>query len=130
MSLTIDEIKISRHFRARAKDSNHKLTMDVGKHHSGIWLTSNASAMEKLEQIGICTQGENVYFLYYPELSYYQEGVSKNLILPFAFGTRGLQIPHPDGTVSEFSLKDISNLVRKFCQTTTKKKENGEESET
>lgn len=96
-----DQINLGKHLKVRALGVH--LDVHCGVNYVGAWLDNGKGGQNSL---GIfMRQGEQPYLMCWPEADYGNQ-------LPFAFGPMGLQVPHPGGTVTTLSLKEISDLVQ------------------
>lgn len=106
---SVDQLEISKHVKIHSGD--FKFDIHSGKDGIGFWL-SNKNDKPGFNTIGAYIgNNQSPYFMIYPERGFWRGG---NNQLPFALSPKGLQVPHPDGSVTQLSLRDISDLVKMF----------------
>lgn len=109
--LFVKQLEISKHVKIRTDGAS----LDVHKDNSsiGVWLTSGPeNGKSGYSTIGVFgSKGQAPYFQLWPCQKYWNCDAKNKL--PFAFSAdSGIQIPHPDGTVTTISLKQLSELAK------------------
>lgn len=109
--LTVEQLTVGKHFKVKSEHGT--LTINSSNKILGVWLSRNGKNSPG-EQIGMVLQ-PNVppYFCVYPRSDYRTSG---NNHLPFALSANGLQVPHPDGTVTFLPLEKLAALVKQLSE--------------
>ncbi len=109
--LTVDQLTVGKHFKVKSEHGT--LTINSSNKILGVWLSRNGKNSPG-EQIGMVLQ-LNVapYFCVYPKNDFVKSG---NNHLPFALSAEGLQVPHPDGTVTILPLEKLAALVKQLAE--------------
>lgn len=106
--LFVKQLEVDKHFKMKCDVG--QLDIHAGSTCLGLWLVKNGCSGDD-NSIGMICEPLGVYFQMWPDHSFYDKN-SKNR-LPFAFSSStGLQVPHPDGTVTTISLNELSDLVK------------------
>lgn len=109
--LSVEQLTVGKHFKVKSKHGT--LTINSSNSVLGVWLSRDGKSSPG-EQIGMVLQ-PNVppYFCIYPKSNYRKSG---NSHLPFALSASGLQVPHPDGSVTILPLEKLATLVKKLAE--------------
>lgn len=109
--LAVEQLTVGKHFKVKSKHGT--LTINSSNAVLGVWLSRDGKSSPG-EQIGMVLQ-PNVppYFCIYPKSDYQKSG---NKHLPFALSASGLQVPHPDGSVTILPLEKLAALVKKLAE--------------
>jgi hypothetical protein len=106
--IEVEQLRVGRHFKMKCDAGG--LAIHASGNCLGVWLDSNKSG-PMYGTIGMIAQsGMPPYFSVWPAKGYFE----RTPVAPFAFSAAGLQVPHPDGTVTILSLEDISAAVKAF----------------
>lgn len=106
--MAVDQLQVGSHLKMG--NDNNRLSIHASKSIVGLWL-SNRRHGNQHDQIAMVSDNHGqTYFAVYPEATYWGPGVVNQL--PFAVSTKGVQIPHQDGTVTHLSFAEISKMVR------------------
>ncbi len=105
--LNVVNLRVGKHFKMQ--NGNGTLVINSSNGVIGVWLVGGGSHHG---QIGMCLQSTAMpYFMVYPKKGY-KTGTGPDL--PFALSAEGLQVPHPDGSLSMISLEEISAIVKAY----------------
>jgi hypothetical protein len=103
------QLEIDKHFKMKCDAG--QLDIHAGPTCLGLWMVSKDCPGDS-NSIGMICEKGRVYFQMWPDKSFYNKNTERNR-LPFAFSSSsGLQVPHPDGTVTTISLNELSDLVK------------------
>jgi hypothetical protein len=107
--LTVQQLNVGRHFKMSS--GGHSVVIHSNAQSVGVWLGGRFSR-SGVQQIGMFADERMAYFMVWPEEKYWDHGVKTKL--PFAISTQGVQVPHPDGTATRLTLKDISDIAKAY----------------
>jgi hypothetical protein len=106
---TVQQLTVGRHFKMA--NGGNSIVFHASAKSVGIWMGGRFSR-SGFNQIGMYADERLQYFMVYPDEKYWNHGVKQKL--PFAVSTVGIQIPHPDGTVTQLKFEEIAELVKAF----------------
>lgn len=112
--LDVEQLRVGRHFKM--KSAAGTLAIHSKDDMVGVWIDSDKSG-QMVGTIGFVAQkGQVPYVCLWPPRGYttgLPEGKNR---LPFALSANGLQVPHPDGTVTVLPLEKLAALVKQLAQ--------------
>jgi hypothetical protein len=106
-AIEVEQLRIGKHMRF--KSAAGQLTVDASGNTLGVWVDSNVTKSGEGTVSIVAEAGKPPYMSIWPAKGYF---ASQGRKVPFAFSANGLQVPHPDGTVTTLSLLEISTLVK------------------
>jgi len=106
----IEELVVEKH----QKFSSPAGKIDVHCYDTvvGVWATGNDSGPDA-DQISLVIQkGRGPFVALWPKRTYF----TGRKRMPFAMSGEGLQVPHPDGTVTILPLEKLAALVKQLAE--------------
>lgn len=108
--LTINQLEVTRHVKIHT--DSFGLDIHASNACLGVWMTEKG-APAGTGGIGmVCQRGCSPYFALWPKPEYWKGAKQQ---LPLALSAHGLQVPHPDGTVTTLSLEQLSVLAKSLA---------------
>lgn len=109
--LTVEQLIVGKHFKLQSK--NGKLVVNNGGSAIGVYLDTDISG-PVVGTVGLAAeQGKMPYIFLWPPKGYWTDG---EIHAPFGLSANGLQVSHPDGSVTILPLKKLAALVKQLAE--------------
>lgn len=110
----VEQLQVGRHFRLGAGAG--RLTIHSSDSTTGVWLSGRDGNQPEGTICMVAERGKLPYFAVYPKQGYSKITKANRCQLPFAISSEGLQVPHPDGTVTILPLEKLAALVKQLAE--------------
>jgi hypothetical protein len=106
----MDELVVKKHIKMSSEAG--KIDAHCSNNSIGVWVTGTNSGPD-VDQISLVVQrGRGPFVALWPKRNYFT-GTRR---MPFALSSEGLQVPHPDGSVTILPLEKLAMLVKKLAE--------------
>jgi ribosomal protein L15 len=112
--LEVEQLQVGRHFRLGAGAG--RLTIHSSDSTTGVWLSGRDGNQPEGTICMVAERGRMPFFAVYPKSGYSRITKANRCPLPFAISAEGLQVPHPDGTVTILPLEKLAALVKQLAE--------------
>ncbi len=106
--LSVEQLKVGRHIRIRSAIGN--LNVHASGTALGVWLQSADGRRDENMLSAYVVPGRTPALALWPSRKFW--GPRPRQRMPFAISGDGLQVPHPDGTVTILPLEQLAEIVR------------------